>query len=191
MRKKENKRNQILLSALVAFIMVSSILGYMAGRNEPNTIQYNKFRFYQKNFLWATKINNKEVVFNNLPTAVSYINISDEVLSRIKSTLEVDTTYDQNSTYKEEIASTQFSIEKVLHNFFNIYVRKGFTEDNDYGLPVITCSDATQVVPVIYFKKGNSTSVYLENNCIIAEARDGADFLKLKDRLIYGLFGVI
>jgi len=191
MRKKESKKKQVLLSVVIAVIMVSSILGYMFGREEPNTVEYNKLKFYQKNFLWATKINGVEVVFHNFPSAVEYINISDEIFSRITSTLEVDSTYDQNSSFVEDIALAQHSLEQIFSNFFNIYLRKGLTTKSNYNIPIITCADATPVIPVLYFKTGNTTVVYMENNCIIAEARNGNEFLNIKDRLMYGLLGII
>jgi len=191
MRKKEKKNKQVLLSIFIAIIMVSSILGYMFGRDEPNTVKYNKVDFYQNNFLWATKINDKEVVFHNFPSAVEHINISDEIFARIKSTLEVDSTYDQNNSFAKDIALAQHSVELIMDDFFNIYLRKGMTTENEYNLPVITCKEATPFIPVLYFKIANQTSVYLENNCIIAEARNGLEFLKIKDRLLYGLFDII
>ena len=191
MKKHDNRKQQILLSVVIAFIMVSSVIGFMFGREEQNTVEYNKIKFYQKNFLWATKINGQEVVFHNFPTAVEYLNISDDIYTKIKSTLEIDSTYDQNNSYVEEIAGIQYELEMVLNNFFNIYLRKGLTDENKYNLPMITCDDATPVVPVLYFKTGNRTEVYLENNCIIAEAKNGVDLLKIKDRIILGLLGIM
>jgi len=191
MRKKESTKKQVWLSLVIAFIMVSSILGYMFGRQEPNTVEYNEVRFYQKNFLWATKIDNKEVVFHNFPSTVEYINVSDYVLSRMKSTLEVDSTYDQDNKFVEDIAVAQHDIENVFNDFFNIYLRRGLTTENEFNLPVITCEDATLLVPVLYFKLGNTTAIYMDNNCIIAEAKSGSDFLKIKDRIIYGLLEII
>ena len=67
----------------------------------------------------------------------------------------------------------------------------GFTEENKFDFPIITCDDATESIPVIYFRGANQTAIYEEANCIIAEAKREADFLRIKDRLIFGVFGVI
>ena len=74
---------------------------------------------------------------------------------------------------------------------YNIYLRKGFTTNNSFSLPVITCRDSTLMVPVIYFRNGNTTNIHLEDDCIIAEAGSDADFIKVKDRLIYGMLEVM
>ena len=58
-------------------------------------------------------------------------------------------------------------------------------------MPIIACNDATLNVPVVYFKHGNATNIHIENNCIIAEASANADFIMVKDRLLYGMLGVM
>ena len=46
-------------------------------------------------------------------------------------------------------------------------------------------------VPVIYFKQSNETKVIIDDDCIIAEARNNIDILRIKDRLLYSMLGVI
>ena len=191
MRHKENKKKQALLSIFIAIIMVSSILGYMLGRDEPDSVNYGKYKFYPKNFLWATKIQSKEYEFNNLPTSVENINISKGIFVRIKGTLEVDSTYDENSSFSQEMALTQHELSLLLKSYTNIYLRNGLTKKNSYNLPVITCEDATDLIPVLYFKIANETQIYQDGNCIMVEARNGAEFLRIKDRIAFGILGII
>jgi hypothetical protein len=79
----------------------------------------------------------------------------------------------------------------ITLNNFNIFVRQGFTAENDYNFPVITCEDPTNFVPVIYFRSFNETKVYMEDNCIIAEALRQEDVERIKDRMVYGILGII
>ena len=81
------------------------------------------------------------------------------------------------------------SINFSLNNF-NIFIRSGFTTPQN-NFPVLSCDDATEFVPVVYFKSGNFTKISLENNCILAEAAAHADVIRLKDRLVYGILGII
>jgi hypothetical protein len=191
MKKKENKQPQIMLSIFIAVIMISSVIGFMFGRDEQNTMDYNGVEFYQRNFRWITRVNGQEVVFDNFPASVEHINVSQDIISRIKNTFEVDTTYDEDSKYEEELAVIQHEMGIVLDSVFNIYVRQGMTEQNSYNITVIDCNDATQAVPVLYFMESNQTSIYLDDNCIIAKARSGVEFVRLKDRLLYGILGII
>ena len=74
----------------------------------------------------------------------------------------------------------------------NKYIQSGKTKNTTtYNLPIITCDNATEFVPVIYFKDSNITKFTLENNCIIGESNSREGFLALKDRLLYALFDVI
>jgi len=81
-------------------------------------------------------------------------------------------------------------LKGVTLNNFNIFVRVGFTSEQ-LNFPVITCDDASDFVPVVYFKGSNTTNVYVENSCIIAEASNPADIIRIKDRLVYGILGII
>jgi len=191
-RKEKNNKKQVIISLLIAAIMVSSILGYIFGKDQTNTVEYGKYKFYAQNLMWATKINNKEITFNNLPQTVEHINVSSEIISRMKGTLEIDSTYDSNSSYIQDIALSEYQLELVLRSFYNIYLRKGLTTQNEEKVPVITCNDSTTVIPVLYFKTGeNETSIYQQGNCIIVEARNGIEFLNAKDRIVYGVLGII
>jgi hypothetical protein len=144
----------------------------------------------QKQGLWFTKVQGREAVFNYLPNDVIDIDLSNHVLNRLTNLVEIDTTSDFNNSFKEYIALAEHQMALTLGNF-NIYVRTGFTTENQFGMPIITCRDATLNVPVIYFKEGNETKIYLRDNCIIAEAREEFDFLKIKDRLLYNILGIL
>ena len=125
-----------------------------------------------------------------MPSEVESISALDDSFKILQDKFEIDATYDLNSTYKEAIALAQHQMELTL-SAYDIYVRKGFTANNTYNLPIITCNNATFNVPVVYFKQGNATSIHDESNCIIAEASTNADFIKAKDRLLYGILGVM
>ena len=58
-------------------------------------------------------------------------------------------------------------------------------------MPIIACDDATPLIPVIYFVESNETKIYKQENCIIAEADTSVDVIRIKDRLLYGIHGII
>ena len=97
---------------------------------------------------------------------------------------------DINDTFAEGIALAEYQMGITLSNF-DVFTRNGFTNQTKYNAPIITCSDATNFVPVIYFAKGNATKIYMEGSCVIAQAGNHADVIRLKDRLVYGILGII
>tara|TARA_Y100000310_G_scaffold118295_1_gene117155 strand:+ start:3843 stop:4424 length:582 start_codon:yes stop_codon:yes gene_type:complete len=191
--RRENNKAKIIWAAFIGFIMISSVFGVMfyGFTNPEEKLNYKGTVFTRINNGFTTEINKKQVPFSYFPTEVENINIDQEAITRIKNTAEVDMTYDPDNAYSQQIALIQYNIEPILADFFNIYIRKGFTTNNSYNIPIIDCSQSTSKVPVLYFKESNTTRVYIENDCIIAEAGKGNEFLKISDRILYGIFGII
>lgn len=193
MRKyKESKRKQAIIVIFMSVIMVFSVFGIIFyGFSPESKLKYEKFTFNRKDNGWSILINEKETVFDYFPTEVSDINIGENIINKILNTLEVDATYDINSSYADYISFAHYSLQETIGSHFNIYIRLGVTTDNIYNFPVITCNDSTDFIPVLYFKKSNETKIYLDENCIIAEIKNGYDALRIKDRLLYSLFGIM
>ena len=190
--KKEKKKWGLIL--FIVFIMIGTSFSFIFFGFQPqrDVVRYNDIKFVNipSQNIWIAKINGREAAFSFLPTDVESVFLFDDSIKRLQNKFEIDVTYDLNSTYKEAIALAQHQMGLTLATY-NIFVRKGFTTNNTFNLPVITCNDATSNVPVIYFRYGNATNIHTENNCIIAEAATNVDFIKVKDRLLYGVLGVM
>lgn len=191
-RKTKSERNKKIMVFFMAFVMIGSVFGviFFGYNQQENKVKYNDFVFLKREGLWFTKLNGEEAVFNYLPDNVVNINLSSDILSRLNNLIEIDATSAFNDSFKEYIALAEHQMTFSLSNF-NIYVRSGFTTENEFGMLIITCEDATQNVPVVYFTESNETRVYLQNDCIIAESKDGSDFLRIKDRLVYNILGIL
>ena len=189
-RKEKKNRMGAILAFFIAFIMVGSILGIVMSDRGSNQFKYKDIKFRQGADGWSTVINNRELMFNYFPSDVEQINLSSDITTLLVNKPEIDTTSVVNDTFSEEIALAQYNMNLVLKNL-NVYLRRGFTTANIFNLSVITCEDATFAVPVVYFKQSNQTKIDLDDNCIIAEARNNIDVLRIKDRLLYSMFGII
>jgi len=185
------KKEKIMVY-FIAIIMVSSVFGVVFyGFNESSTkLKYNNYKFTQAGDYWNTKINNKIVSLSLYPAEVEHIVISQDITNRLHS-IELDITSDINNSFAESIAFAQYSMGQTLSGTSNTYIRTGFTEENSFGMDIITCDDATLSVPVLYFKESNQTSINLDGNCIIIEVKNDQDVLRVKDRLLYAIFGII
>jgi hypothetical protein len=190
-RQKESKKQTIIV-IFIAFIMVTSIIGFIfVSSPSGGKLKFNKFTFVKKGNLWSTSVNKKEALFNYYPAEVVDINLDPLIKEKVMNTLEVDSTYSFNNTFVGSVELALFQLETDLNFHFGKFLRKGLIINNSFNLPIITCNDSTEIIPVLYFKESNETKIYLEENCIIAEAKNGIDFLRIKDRLMYGLLGII
>lgn len=190
--KPKKDRKALYMSLFIAFIMVFSVIGFMWDRNSGEyTQRYKGYVFTKINDEWVTRVNGRDVNFQFSPDAVESIKLDKAVVERINATLEVDVTYDINNSYKEYIALAEQELAYKLNDNLNIYLRGGFTAENEYDFPVITCANATAAVPVLYFTRSNETAIYLDNGCIIAASNSGMGYVMIKDRILYGVFGII
>ena len=190
--KEKNERKKWGLIIFIVFIMIGTSVSFVFIGFSPaaGKAEYNGISFASRGSIWVAKINGREAAFSFLPNDAESIPVPTDLFKKLQGKLEIDVTYDSNSTYRESIALAQHQMGLVLAQY-NVYVRKGFTANSTFNLPVIKCSDATLNVPVVYFRYGNETSIRDDGNCTIAEANSNADFIRVKDRLLYGIFGVM
>lgn len=193
MRKERGQKTQKFMVYLMGIVMIGSLFGVVFfgfGTPSAGSIKYKDFRFANKGNFWSTIVNDREALFTYLPTDAELIDVDDDVINRLMGVVQIDVTSDYNDAFKEPIALAQFQMGVTLNNF-NVFLRKGFTDENENNFPVIKCGYSTSFVPVIYFKGSNATRVYFQGNCIMAESSNPADVIRIKDRLVYGVLGVI
>lgn len=190
--KEKNPRRRWGLIIFLVVIMVGTSFSFVFYGFAPTTqtVKYNGISFSSGNNIWTAKIKGQEAAFSFLPTDVQDISVRDDFSKILSGKYEIDTTSEVNSTDKEYIALAEHQMG-LTFGTYNIYLRNGFTTNNSFNFPVINCSNATQYIPVIYFRHSNLTSISVQNNCVIAEASSNTDFIRVKDRLLYGILGVM
>ncbi|MBI2134668.1 hypothetical protein HYU09_01645 [Candidatus Woesearchaeota archaeon] len=193
MRKQDKPdRMKKFMVYFIGFIMISSVFGviFFGFSDAGTSIKYNEFKFFNRGNFWSTNIDGREAMFTYLPSEIESISADDGAISRLRNRPQIDITSEFNDTFAEGIALAQYQMGITLGNF-NIFARSGFTSQTSYNAPVITCSSSTDFVPVVFFTKGNSTGIYMQGKCIIAESATQADVIRLKDRLVYGMLGIM
>ena len=140
---------------MIVFIMIGTSFSFILFGFSPSSeiVKYNGINFVKSpsQNIWVARINGKDAAFSFLPDEVKDIESAGDLAAKLQNKLEIDATYDLNSTNKEAIALAQHQLGLTL-NAYNVYFRKGFTANNTFSLPIITCSDSTANVPVIYFR---------------------------------------
>ena len=191
-RRNDNKSKQLMLGAFIVIVMVGSMFGvifYGFNSSHESTTEHNQ-RFTRNGQWYQAEINNQNIYFNYLPSEVEDIEINPQATVMLKNSMEIDITSDPESNLTQEIALSQYYLTNELSNT-NTHVRVGFTGNNSFNAPILTCDDATNFVPVIYFKESNLTQTSFDNNCLTVEIKDAVDATKVKDRLLYAIFEII
>lgn len=184
--------NTILLLLFVASLVIGfSFSGFFNLGDTSSKLKYDKFKFIRKGATWSTYVNNKEALFNYYPTDVLDIQLSEDIMALLFGKYEIDTTLDANDTFIQSISFSQYELGNMLNFHLGMFVRIGMTANNTFNLPIITCNQSTELVPVIYFKESNETKIYRNATCIIATAVIGEDIIRIKDRILYTILGII
>jgi hypothetical protein len=196
MRRRYNKDNKskknLVLSLFIVVIMTLSVGGYIMGSGfDSTTVRFNGIKFVGGNNNWVAKINGQKINFEYLPENLLSINVTDSIIDKLKASPQIDFTSNLTDEYAESIALFHFEFLDTLSKTTKQYLRKGYTTDNEFDLPVITCSDATSFVPVIYIEKSNQLKISEINNCIILSYKNQDDIVAIKNRILFGMFDII
>ena len=186
----KEKRKQMFMSLFIVAIMSLSVLGYMFGKDSSEPSKYKNFKFVRTQRGWEAKLNDQKLIFNYHPSQVEQINVSKAIIEKLNNSVQIYLTSDENSKNKQAIALAQFELSNIFSKY-NKYLTVGFTDKNNFNFTVITCANATAYIPVILFEKYNTTEVSESNNCLLLRSRSDQDFIALKDRILYGVLGII
>ena len=188
--KDDNRRSKILISIFIAFIMVTSIIGFMFGQYSAEQYKFRNYKFTGTDQGLSLVINKQEVYFDYFPTDANITDFDTGIDKMIKSTKMLYLTYNYTSPYSEALGKSAYDLMLTMDKF-DVYIQPAFTNLTQFSVPVITCANATAFVPVIYFKESNQTRAYLDSGCIVMEAESETNFVRLKDRVLYGFFGIL
>lgn len=187
-RKRRKTNPKLLVGFFVAFLMVTSIFGFIMGESGSD-YSYGDFKFVRSDFGYSTKIDGQDILFFNLPEAVEQVEVSQEVVDKLKDSFVFTVTYDPDSDMAETLAAVQFNFQQ---SFQDKFVQIGLTDNTDYpSIMQADCTNATSKVPVVLFKTSNTTSIELNDDCIVVNSDTAVGFQRLHDRLLYGVLGIL
>ena len=189
--KEQKEKRRWGLMIFIVIIMIGTSFGVIIGSdNGTEKVRYNDLVFKFNGNFWTTKVNGQQAAFSHQPKDVENIFLEPKIKTILTNKLEIDTTSEFNSSANQYIALAQQNMGLTLSNY-KIYLRQGFTTQNAYEFPVFNCSGSTEIVPVIYFTLSNETKIFLKDNCVIAQSDKPQEVERVKDRILYGILGVI
>ena len=171
--------------------MTSSILGFVWTNITTDNYSYKGYKFKLQGDYFVVYINGQKINTNYLPNDIENIEMDEEVKLKIKENPMFYISFDIDSKNIEYIDKSRFELTNELQKI-NIHIISGKTNNSiNYNIPIITCENATNYVPVIYLKDSNTTKFSLQDDCIIAESDSREGFIALKDLIIYTVFDII
>lgn len=187
--KKKNVSSGLIWTIFIAGIMVSSIAGYMWFGSNETEFDYKGHKIARTDSGFAYEKDGNKFMFEFFPSELEEIkgNTSLSLLNRPMFYL----TFEPESDIVESMDVLRFDFSNDLPKL-NVYFQQGVLKSSSiYNFTVIDCINATSNVPVVKFIESNETKVNIKDNCLIFEAKNNYDVIKLKDLMMYSLLGVM
>lgn len=200
-RKPRKDWQKIIFSLVLAAIFLfstiglifSSVPGGSSGDVFGNTYSevYNgvKFESVPNANVFVAEIDEQEVFFSYLPRDVETMTVDTNVFPLLTNKPQLKITSDSLTNYSDIKSLISYDMSRL---FESVDIQRGYVDENNpYGFEQITCEDATEFVPVLYLMNSNETKISVNNNCVIAQADSQFGYLRIRDRLLFGMYGII
>jgi len=195
---KSSTKNIILILIMIIglLILFFSIKYFYHPTPAEESYVYNGFKFTKVSSLWLTEIQLDNTLFRITtrysPNELEHINVEPGIYEKIVGSKGIYFTVSGNLSSVSVLAITELGrIIGTRYGLLNIPSQAALTESDDNETLVKTCKDAVNGTGVIWFKLGNTTAAYSDQNCVIIQGTEEWDIVKAADRVTFGLLGVM
>lgn len=187
-REKKRQRNILIMGLFFVGLMIFSLIaGNMSGSDID---KYNDVSIRLDQQGVSARIDGEWIPFSYHPSSLEYIE-TDEGVNEILSKNQLYFTFNPEDNYIQGIEFMRLGLQEY-YNGVGSLMQIGVTEVNQYyNFPTIGCENATSEMPVLLVEESNETKIVVEGNCVIAYGSTDTEFVALRDRIVYGLYGVM
>ena len=177
---------KIILTIFIAFIMITSVIGFIWSGYSSNDIDYEIFEYGNYNFKkisgkYVLDLEGKEYIFDNTPYELNDVSFENFNIESDKYYILFDS--------KEKDVNMEYSIQKLylVLNSLGIKVQLACSTEEgcDSILPIKNCEDYA-----FYFRKADNAKLYKDNNCVVIEG-DNYDISREVDKIDLLLLKII
>jgi hypothetical protein len=207
-KKKQNIQFIIFAGILILIFLAIVFVPKLIQKTKLDQNKYNNFEFVQKeDKFWYTVIQKGEqpywIPFYYHPRDLEDIPVEANLRAKffdlqtnngsIYITMDPD-----NANNTIIIAGVEIArITGERYGLLNVPTRSAFIKQPsnstaDTGTPVVTCADANDKIMVIWITLSDKNMIYsYGDNCLILEAKTYKDMIRVADRLMYHLLGIM
>ncbi|MEW5896703.1 MAG: hypothetical protein AB1668_03365 [Nanoarchaeota archaeon] len=173
----------------IIIVMVLSVIGFIGGSffgNSEETSQkkeYNGFVLYENYDYWRLQIGDRQYNFKYFPTDLENITMPMDVSSLLSSD-KVYLGYLPNDTLSVDGELNELAVVFYVHEL--IPQRACLAEEGCPDIPIINCEENKGIV-----LRSGAASLTKDGECLVMRASNSEELLKLNERVIYSLLGVM
>lgn len=173
--------------------MTSSILAIWQGSSDTSAQpDYNEHKVTVDNNKYKIKTDAGYAYGYTYPSSLESYTIDPALLSYLLSSDTVSILFDPADPSLPYIEVLRYDLSQDDLRDLGITTAFAMTQENaTYPYPVVSC--ATTTSPTLYLKTANVTSgtIYQDVGCVVLAAPTWQELVRIKDRLVYGLYGVM
>ncbi len=190
-RERKEKRNKktLYIGIIIAFLMVTSIAGYVGNRSSNSEqYKYNKHLFVKVNNGWLTTIGNRQIFLNYGPKDLENLSADKVLLNELNKAQKIYISFNPDN----EIEKGVYELQNNVFPLLTTQTVRACTEDIEgcEDKLIKNCNDASQYTIIISIKRSNETKAVYNNNCLDING-DGEGLIRIIDKVILRMFGII
>jgi hypothetical protein len=204
---KTQTRNFIITAGVIIALFAAVIGGYYWQQQE--TVKpYNNFQFVKDGQLWITTAQKGDqpyrIPFYNHPSTLENIVAEPDVEQPLleaglnnESNVSVFISVDPTLSSRAVVGGVEISrLTGDRYDILNLPTRSGLlrepvNQSAATDTPIVTCDAASDDRIVIALRRGPSNLITTEGDCIVLEATNGENMLRVADRFAYMILGVM
>jgi len=171
--EKKARRNRIILSLFLVFIMFFSVIEYsflsnpstQNTNNQTNSATYNGFKFTPQNGYWILNKDGTNFIFRYNPNQISAINLNASKLDA----------YQNKILY---IKTGNLEAESEIRTNLAVFTSGVIITDNE------NCKDNTIII-----ESKNESKIYQKENCVYIQG-NGSELVKLADEFLFKILNI-
>jgi len=189
--EKKKRLMTITISGLIIFLMVMSAFGviFYGYTDSGETIKYNNHKFKLTQLGYMLKVGNNRIYLDVHPQEAEGINITYGVKAAMLNANTIFLISDINSSYKQEIAMSQYNLRQMMSAIGKDSYNAFTTEYNT--LPALSCENSTSEYPIIQMVETDTTGITMNDTCIILNFDSAYNLRRASGRLMLTLLGVM
>ena len=180
---------KLIVLLLLSMIIVSGCTFFTSA---PGTYKYGEFEITRVKQGGYTGYSTK--VFINDGSTPTYINtrhdpkslenikvgnnVRESLLTKKEIFLHIS---NENLTGFTTVAGLEFN--NLMERFYSIPVKY---EENKFS-----CDDVNEIIGIVELQLGDTTEVFVKNNCVILQGQTEQDLVRSADRVIFFLLGIM
>ena len=185
-------KSKKIWAVMVILVMAMSVIGFLS-IDLSSLESYNGFKLVNVDGRSWKVVKVPDVVFLSHPADVAALPVTEEFMGVLKSAPILYVTSDPTDRNNATITAAVYDLVWPLAQE-NRVLRFGASvaSISSTNLSDMNCANATSFVPVLEIKTGVNRSFEIPApHCYRYSGVDSRDFIDFRDRVLYGLYGVI